>query len=377
VKAIKIVHELMATTGIVKCPTAIAFTASRCITETGWHTNTSHAISTTLTTTFRRADVSYHRSNTSIASHVFKIGEVRAPVNASDLLDAYMVFAKGSGAMLDLMLAQQTTSTVSMEESASGDTSMGALDDLLNTFEFLERNASSGSRKRQSLDEQSLDDTDLFSDLLGTAGVRLPGSNPMFPVMPFAMLEACSLAGSDNPRLAAYCTNFLQNFLAIPLYWCHRLLPVRATMGAGVMNFLSIPSDDAKAGIMQDFMEYLGLDDANVESMMKEQPDGKVAIAKLEYIVQVSQSPLIAYCVIAGLLIALCLGALVIGSMVDVECGPFALWEFVNRVETYVRYEDQLDGTDTTGVVLEARGNKRSDLEALDCQIRPRAIQTV
>jgi hypothetical protein len=35
-------------------------------------------------------------------------------------------------------------------------------------------------------------------------------------------------------------------------------------MGTGVMDFLSIPSDDTKAGIMQNIMEYLGLDDANV-----------------------------------------------------------------------------------------------------------------
>jgi hypothetical protein len=308
---------------------------------------------------------------------VFKTSEVRAPVNASDLLDAYMLFAKGSGAMLDLMLEQQTTSTVSTEEPSSGDTSIGALDDLLGTLEFAERNASSGSRKRQSLGEQSLDDTDLFSGLLGTAGVQLPGSNPMFPVIPFTMLEACSLVGSENPRLAAYCTNFLQNFLAIPLYWCHRLLPIRATMGTGVMDFLSIPSDSTNAGTLQDLMEYLGLDDANLEFMMKEQPDSKIAIAKLGYIVQVSQSPLIAYCVITGLIIALCLGALVMGSMVDVEYGPFALWEFVNRVETYVRYEDQLDDPNTVRAILEARGNQRSDLEALDCQIRPRVAQTM
>jgi hypothetical protein len=279
--------------------------------------------------------------------------------------------------MLDLMLAQQTTSTVSTEEPTSGDTSISALDNLLNTFESVERNASSGSRKRQSLDEQSLGDTDLFSGLLGAAGVQLPGSNPMFPVMPFAMLEACSLTGSENPRLAAYCTNFLQNFLAIPLYWCHKLLPARATMGTGIVDFLSIPSDDTKAGMMQDFMEYLGLDDANVKSMMEEQLDGKVAIAKLEYIVQVSRPPLIAYCVITGLIIALCSGALVMGSMVDVEYGPFALWEFLNRVETYVRYEDQPDDTNTLGAILEARGNQRLDLEVLDCQIRPRVIQTV
>ena len=52
------------------------------------------------------------------------------------------------------------------------------------------------------------------------------------------------------------------------------------------MDFLSIPSDDAKAGMMQGFMEYLGLDDANVKPMMKEQLHRKVAIAKLEYFVQ-------------------------------------------------------------------------------------------
>jgi len=65
------------------------------------------------------------------------------------------------------------------------------------------------------------------------------------------------------------------------------------------------------------------------------------------------------------------------GSMVDVEYGPFALWEFVNRVETYPRHEDQPDDTNTVGAILEARGNQRSDLEVLDCQIRPGVIQTV
>lgn len=35
-----------------------------------------------------------------------KTGEVKAPVNASDLLDAYVVFAKDSGATLGLMLEQ-------------------------------------------------------------------------------------------------------------------------------------------------------------------------------------------------------------------------------------------------------------------------------
>jgi hypothetical protein len=105
--------------------------------------------------------------------------------------------------------------------------------------------------------------------------------------------------------------------------------------------------------------------------MMEEQLDGKVAIAKLEYVVQVSQPPLIAYCVIAGLIIALCLGALVMGSMVDVEYGSFALWEFVNRMETSVRYEDRLDDTATVRAILETRGNQRSDFEALNCQIRP------
>lgn len=90
-----------------------------------------------------------------------------------------------------------------MEQPTSGDTCISALDNLLNTFESVERSTSSGTRKRQSLDEQSLDGTDLFSGLLGTARVQLPGSNPMFPVMPFAVLEACSLAGPENPRLAA------------------------------------------------------------------------------------------------------------------------------------------------------------------------------
>ena len=108
--------------------------------------------------------------------------------------------------------------------------------------------------KRQSLSEQSLDDTDLFRGLLGTSGVQLPGSNPMFPVMSFAVLEACSLAGSENPRLAADCTNFLQNFLVIPFHW----LPARATMGTGIKDFLSIPSDDTKAEMMQGLWSMSG-----------------------------------------------------------------------------------------------------------------------
>jgi hypothetical protein len=63
------------------------------------------------------------------------------------------------------------------------------------------------------------------------------------------------------------------------------------------------------------------------------------------------------------------------GSMVDVECGPFALWDFVSRVETYVRHEDRLEETDTFRVVSEARGNKRSDLEGFTAQVRLDARQ--
>ena len=58
-------------------------------------------------------------------------------------------------------------------------------------------------------------------------------------------------------------------------------------MGTGILDFLSIPSDDTKDGKMQGSMEYLGLDDASVRAIMEEQLDGKVAIAKLEYFVQV------------------------------------------------------------------------------------------
>ena len=120
------------------------------------------------------------------------------------------------------------------------------------------------------------------------------------------------------------------------------------------MDFLSILSDGIKAGTMQNLIEYLRLDNVNVQSMMEEQLDSKVAIAKLEYVVQVSRPPLITYCVIAGLIIALCLGALVIGSMVNVEYGSFALWEFVNQVETQVRDEDRADDTNTVRAILEA-----------------------
>jgi hypothetical protein len=169
------------------------------------------------------------------------------------------------------MLEHNTVATVSIEGTSSDATSSDTLEDLLDTLESSMLDASGGSRKRQSQDEQSLDDAGLISGLLtGITGAQIPGSNPMFPLMPFAMLEACSLTGSENPRLAAYCTNFLQNFLAIPLYWCHRLLPIRATMGTGVMGLLSVPVDGEESANMQDFMEYLGLDDAHVESMVKE-----------------------------------------------------------------------------------------------------------
>lgn len=357
---------------MVQCPNDIVTSTVGCLTNKSWYTNSSNIVSTTLTTTFRHADVSYHRANASIASYTFNIGEEVASVSAQDLHETYVTFSKGAGALAELISDWQsasvsaesnTNSTDSGNESESG---VSALDDLLDSL--LE--GSNGDELSTEVRKRQTDDQTL--DLLGSFGMsnEIPGMNPLFPMMPFAMLQSCSFISSDNLRLAAYCTNFLQNFIALPLYCCNALLPARATMGAGLTNPYETTGDTPEAEISREFWKHMGFDDENLDVLLRKMPTSKVAVEKLEYLVKVQGPSLIAYCIIAGLIVALCFGALVMGTMVDVGFGSFALWDFVTSLSIHKDLgEGHYDEHAAIRATLKNKGNTREDVEAAGLRI--------
>jgi hypothetical protein len=95
--------------GIVQCPDDIV-AAEQCQTNDSWHSNIGWA--TTLTTSFRRAMVSYSKVNGSITTYDFVSQPlVPAPVNAPDLLQGYRYAFGNFSEMSDLQQLLLPTST--------------------------------------------------------------------------------------------------------------------------------------------------------------------------------------------------------------------------------------------------------------------------
>jgi len=181
--------------------------------------------------------------------------------------------------------------------------------------------ALSGILKRQPSSLGSSTTSDLMSFFLGggMSGASIPGTNPIFPALPFTHLEACQLFSSKNPKMANLCTNFLQNFLAIPLFWCQKLAPIRATFqGIGGLDFTGTygsPKDNTTMRILEAVQDVLGVDEASIERLRAETDETQVALSRLEYEIQVGRLSLLVYTVLTSLLLACCFVALIAGSL--------------------------------------------------------------
>ncbi|KAK6439564.1 hypothetical protein LTR95_004233 [Oleoguttula sp. CCFEE 5521] len=271
-----------------------------------------------------RADVSYHRANASIASHTPLKDRRASLIDATELLSAFNIYTQGSGAFSHLLtqwLTNRTTSTSTVDTGDSGAATISSVVDAIASA------AANPTRKRQAIGSLPLDFSSLSSS---TADI---GMNPLLPIIPFTMLETCFHLGDPSSKLASYCTNFLHNFLAIPLYWCDNLIPIRATMGQGLVDFTDMAQDTATAEILESFMHSRGLDTATAQRLIEETPDSEVAIARLQYLVRVGQTSLLAYCIVTGAVLLICALALIWGSSVGAETGDLPLWDFVTLLE--------------------------------------------
>ncbi|KAK5677752.1 hypothetical protein LTS10_009635 [Elasticomyces elasticus] len=328
----------------------LATLKQQCRSNTSWYSGGvrgSNIVTTTLETKFRRADVAFHRANTTIAWHRF-LGDTEedAPVAARDLLFAYEDFALGSGSMANSF--QKWSSTSNNAPVASTDTStdssvdsyIDSISDMLNASSTsnTERSTVKARMVERQLESSSDDALADFSSLFTAfAGTSLPGSNPIFPMMPFMYLQVCTALAAHNPRTSTICTDFLQNFLAIPLSWCDNLMPLRAQGGGLLTNDILGPTssgseEDSKAAQLRSFLAYLGWDDATAQRLRNGLPDTRVALAKLRYEIIVGRPSLFAYMAISIAILALCFAILVVGTR-DLESPGY--WPLLDAMIKY------------------------------------------
>ncbi|KAK3114926.1 hypothetical protein LTR53_006254 [Teratosphaeriaceae sp. CCFEE 6253] len=348
---------------MISCPTSLATQGQACLSNTSWHLGNAETpiVTTTLTTTFRRADVAFHRANSSIAWHSFlDKPEEDAPLSASDLLSAYADFALGTGSVMqafqDWSAASNTDTTDSADTSTStesSDASSADLTDLLNSLlnssstppDSTTSNSILLPRRRRRTTKRQLDGLAALTGLT----TALPGSAPVFPILPYTYLQSCSVLAARNPRTRTICTDFLQNFLAVPLLWCDDTLFLRSQGGGSfdVTGGLIGTADGASTGggsdgtttQVRDFLAYLGIDDASTQRLGSGLPPTKVALSRLRYEIVVGRASLIAYAAIAAGILVLCFVILAVATRDLAGAGYWPLWESATKYD--LRYKGQ------------------------------------
>ncbi|EMD00639.1 hypothetical protein BAUCODRAFT_118389 [Baudoinia panamericana UAMH 10762] len=319
---------------MIRCPSSLAYTSQRCLTDTSWHRNTTASVTTMLTTTYQWADIAFYRSNQSIASfEILQTPETKANINSTELMSAFHEFTLGSGSMQQAMLDWVTTTNTTSDTAGGGDES-----DLLHEYEdlidsLLGARELSITKSRENRRAESDDVSGLassFGDLtsLFTGGGSVPGSNPIFPILPFTYLESCSALGAKNSRATTTCTDFIQNFLAVPLLYCDSLLALRMSSGLDVLSPIS-DSDEASAALVESFMEYLGIADASKQRLMQGTPGTQVALSRLRHEIVVGRASLIAYAVGTGLVLMFCFAAIGAATTNISSPGYWPLLDFI------------------------------------------------
>lgn len=336
--------------GMVKCPSRMAV-ASECLSNTSWHTNFTSMVTTSLNATFNWADVAYHRPNGSIAWYSLKDKQGKAAIPARELLDAYKSFALGATSFQNMISqwAQDHPELLSSVDSVDEDEAAG-ISELLDIVESL--SGSPAPKKRQLNTDNILSS---FSSLLGgTGGSGLPtnvfemGTNPLFPIAPYMMLETVAVAAAENPAMSIVATDFLQNFLAIPLFWCQNLMTVRGTVqGIGGIDIESIlgASEGEANELVQAIESLMGVDEQTLQRLRSQTEPSKLAFSRLGYEVQMGKLSLVAYIVLTALLLAGCFAALTVGSIERwaggiPPTGPFGLCD--NMTHLVVRVDGRI-----------------------------------
>jgi hypothetical protein len=334
---------------MVKCPSQRA-SALDCLSDTTWHNNLTDMVTTSLHATFQWADVAYHRPNGSIAWHILHDRFEVAPIAGKDLLDTYKSFALGAASFTNLVMQEMKDNFGSLgsdgHDNDDNDVT-GGNEDLLGVLSSLFDTPVPVLKKRQS----GTSSFDVFSSLLSsiqgnTGGLNsslktaVPGTNPIFPIVPYAMLESIDVTTEKNPAMAVLAIDFLQNFLAIPIYWCQSLLTIRGTVqGFGGIDVGEIVGNTGgELDRMVEAMKALiGIDEETMQRLRSETQPSKLAFAKLGYEVQVGRLSLIVYIVLSTSLLVACLVVLMLGSIArwagDIpSTGPFAYYDDLTRL---------------------------------------------
>jgi hypothetical protein len=342
-------------TGMIKCPSRVA-AARKCLSDTSWHKNLTSTVTTSLHTTFQWADVAYHRPNGSIAWHTLRDKQENAPIPATEILYAYKSFAQGAASFTNLvtqwmqdhpgLMASTDTGTAGTThgpEDSSDIEALSALQDLSGILDSLS-NTPIVTNRRSSADGTASTDRLLssLSSILGQVGIssslvgtEIPGGNPVFPLIPYAMLTAVDVMAAKNPAMAIVATDYLQNFLAIPLFWCQSLLTVRGTaQGMGGVDIGEIfgSTEGGTDELFEAVKTLIGVDEATLQRLRRQTEPSKLAFSRLGYEIRIGRLSLLVFVALTTLILAASFVALMIGSTsvwagYVPPTGPFALYD--------------------------------------------------
>lgn len=135
-----------------------------------------------------------------------------------------------------------------------------------------------------------------------------------FPALVWGCLKGISSLGSENPAVNTKAADTLQCLLAIMLYYCQPSLFAR--------KFSRLPSPPTDPLLFQ-FSEMLKI---------MAPPDTPVSLAGSKFQIIVGQGTLVAYVILCGVALVLCLAVLCIGSLKSVagkipDTTPFPSWD--------------------------------------------------
>ena len=122
----------------------------------------------------------------------------------------------------------------------------------------------------------------------------------VYPAFIWANLKGVSLLGPHNPAIATRAADTLQCILAIMLYYCQPSLFARA---------LSKPAGSAPLGANEGALQRL-----KAEVLAAAPADTEISLARLRYQIEVGQATYVAYVVLCGSTLVLCIVLLLLGS---------------------------------------------------------------
>lgn len=154
----------------------------------------------------------------------------------------------------------------------------------------------------------------------------------VYPAFVWACLKGVTSLGSQNPAVVTRAADALQCLFAIMLYYCQPSLYARAVME---------PARNGTAAT-ETFKKFAA------DMVAIAPPDTEVFLSGLRYQIVVGRATLLAYVLLSGVTLILCLGVLVFGSCSSIavkmpDTGPFPTWDSIMNCEVEYRSGAALD----------------------------------